>query len=160
MLDQGSGSDVLVKETNGHSMEQALYRLDRIQEIIRSGSVPGWIDVPDHYGVVTGKHLPHQYLLMNGIDSGINVDHIKRFEKLTAIERLGVEEAFGRVTESVRDEVLKGYDEAYDVLSNAIADADEVPTRLLTDWHERNVVIEPLVEPIDGHNFRYWVIDQ
>ena len=160
------GDKILVKETNGHSMQDALYRLDRIKQIIdnrkNEGKFPMWIDVPDHYGLVTGKSLPSQYVLMQGIDAGINVrDVITDFNVLSGKERFGIETSLGEINDSVIDEVSIGYEFAEYHLKQAIAeDTQQVPTLLLSDWHEGNVVLEKLSEPIEGSNFRYWVIDQ
>lgn len=160
------GDKILVKETNGHSMQNALYRLDRIKQIIDSrrsqGKFPLWIDVPDHYGLVTGRTLPSQFVLMQGIDAGINVrDVIKDFNALNGIERFGVETSLGIVNDKVIEEVSIGYALAEHLLKEAIAEeTQQVPTELLSDWHEGNVVLEKLAKPLERSNFRYWVIDQ
>jgi hypothetical protein len=157
------GNGMLVKETNGHSMPKAVERLDRIKAIIDKqvirGKLPAWIDVPDHYGVVLGPR--DQYVVMQGIDSGVNVRDIIELDKLNAKERLGVESVVGPVSEATKSEVNAGYTLAETLLSNAIAEeTQQVPTRLLSDWHPGNVVLEQLAEPIDGSNYKYWVIDQ
>lgn len=160
------GNDLLVKETNGHSMNDALYRLDRIKQIIdkrrSEGRFPLWIDVPDHYGLVTGKSLPSQFVIMQGIDAGINVrDVIKDFDSFSGIERQGVTSSLGNIDTKVIDEIRVGYELTGHILTEAIAEeTQQVPTKLLSDWHEGNVVLERLVEPLEGSNFRYWVIDQ
>lgn len=165
-LDQTAyGYSMLVKETNGHSMVNALDRLDRIKGVIdkqrKLGVMPGNIDVPDHYGVVKGPNLPCQYVLMQGIDSGINVRDIVDFDSLNAKERAGIDHLVGPVTSAVQDEVRQGYALTEQILHEAIAEeTGQSPTRLLSDWHEGNVVLERLAKPIDNQNWAYWVIDQ
>lgn len=159
------GNSLLVKETNGSSMRESLYRLDRVKEIIDKyrayGRFPNWIDVPMHYGLITGSDLPSQFVLMEGIDNGINVRDVVNFGSLNAKERLGVTAILGDVTPAMQEEVSEGYKRAGDILNDIIAeDTWQPPHDLLSDWHEGNVVLEQLPEPIDGNNFRYWVIDQ
>lgn len=160
------GNNLLIKETNGHSMVDALYRLDRIKQIIdkrrHEGKFPLWIDVPDHYGLVTGKSLPSQFVIMQGIDAGINVrDVIEEFDRFSGLERHGVIAALGEIDNKVIEEVRVGYEIAGLMLNEVIADeTQQIPSDLLSDWHPGNVVLERLVEPIEGSNFKYWVIDQ
>lgn len=159
------GNDLLVKETNGSSMRESLYRLDKVKEIIDKyrdyGRFPDWIDVPMHYGLIVGNDLPSQFVLMEGIDNGINVRDVVNFGSLNAKERLGVTAILGNVTAEMQEEVRRGYQQSGEILNDVIAeDTWHPPHDLLSDWHEGNVVLEQLVEPIDGNNFRYWVIDQ
>lgn len=158
-------NELLVKETNGSSMRESLYRLDKIKEIIdmnrTNNNFPNWIDVPIHYGMVAGDTLPSQFVLMQGIDNGINVRDVVNFGELNAKERLGVIAVLGEVTPEMQEEVREGFTRAEDLLNNVIAEETyQDPKRLLSDWHTGNVVLEQLAEPIDGNNFRYWVIDQ
>ena len=165
-LDQTSyGYSMLMKETNGHSMINAVKRLDRIKEIIDkrrlAGTIPGYINVPDHYGVISGGSLPSQYVLMQGIDTGVNVRDVTDFYSLDAKARTGVDHLIGPITPAIQDEVRLGYKNVEEILNEAIAEeTGQAPHLLLSDWHEGNVVLESLKTPIDSSNWAYWVIDQ
>ncbi len=154
--------DILVKETNAHSMKDALFRMDRIYEVVKAeqSKVPRWIHVPDYYGMITGPDLPNQYVFMQRIDSGVNVDHILNTDDYNELERAGLNKQFGPVTETDKKEVSQRYADMEQILHQALADHGLVPTKFLTDWWEPNVLVERLAEPLDGSSFRMSVIDQ
>lgn len=155
------GQDLLVKETAGHSMESALVRMDRIYTAIET-HVPRWIDMPVHYGVLSGNKLHDDYMLMHRVDAGVNVGHIidPNSDEFTELERIGVEKEFGKVTKGERQEIEHRFNLAEQILHQAIADEGLIPNDYLTDWHPGNVLVERLNTPIASSPYRLWVIDQ
>ncbi len=153
--------DILMKETRGHSMQAMLERMDVIDYVIDAGNVPRWIDMPDHYGIIIPKHDDMQYVMMQRIDGGVNVDHILNPDESSELERRGVLSEFGgEITAQTQNEVRQRYADCEKILHQAIAEEDLIPSDLLSDWHPGNVLVERLHTPIARSPYKMWVIDQ
>jgi hypothetical protein len=154
------GGPLAVKEaTNSQSLLFALERMDRLHNVMEKG-VPRWIDMPAHYGMLIGKHLSRQYMLMEKIDTGVTVEHVLSNGGTTEIQRQKVRERFSNLTDDQRTTISAGFDRAGDILHSALEAESLDPKQYMPDWHEGNVLLEPLPVPVGDSHFKYWVIDQ
>lgn len=153
--------DVLMKETRGHSMRAMLERMDIVNHVINKGNVPRWIDMPDHYGLIMPKNSDMQFVMMKRIDGGVNVGHILSPEDSSELERNGViAELGGEITPEIQADVRQRYRDCEQILHQAIAEEDLIPTDLLSDWHPGNVLVERLLTPVANSTYKMWIIDQ
>ncbi len=153
--------ELVMKETRAHSMQDMLERLDLISFSIESGSVPRWIDVATHYALIEPQHSDMQYVLMQKVDSGVNVGHILHPDDSSELERKGVIAEFGGpIAPETQDEIRERYHLARKIIDQAVAEQGHAPSELITDWHEGNVLVERLRTPVAGSKHKLWVIDQ
>lgn len=163
----GGNSDVyhlndrlVVKEAKPTgSVFYSMERMDTIYDII-STSMPRWIDMPAHYGFLQSRHLNHQYLLMERVDSGLTVQDVIDPEIPNNRQRDAITREFGMVTPEDQIEVKRRFEVAKEILTTAVEAAGYQPDDLLTDLHEGNMLVERLRTPVAGSNFKMWVIDQ
>jgi hypothetical protein len=144
---------------NTQSLWFALERMDRLCGAIEQG-VPRWLDIPAHYGLLTSPDLTHQYMMIQQIDTGVTVENVLKGNGSTPAQREMVERHFGDMTDEQRHLVQTRFDQAGPILTNALVGSGLEPEQYMPDWHEGNVLVEPLRVPVAGTPFKFWVIDQ
>lgn len=154
------GDKFAVKETYPHHppLYTVLTTMDRLYDVIKERT-PGWLDMPEHYGALHIKHHPTEYLLMQHTANGVTVGDFADFLGKTQEAQSRLISIFGNPSDWYQ-EVMERYDETKSILSDALKRARLKPGKYMDDWHNGNVLVEPLDEPIDGSNIRLWVIDQ
>lgn len=155
------GSRLVVKEgTGAMSLYSALERMDELHNVLEKGSVPRWIDMPTHYGLLVARSLDRQYLLMEKVDAGITVEHVVKGGGTTAAQREELATKFGDMGSRRRWEVAGQFSLMREHLNEAISRQGLNPDQYLPDWHEGNVLVEPLKVPIGDSHYKFWIIDQ
>ena len=156
--------DVAIKESNSsHSLYSAMYRMDHLSHIVET-SMPHWISVAKHYGIITSNKLDKEYLFMEKIDNGITLEDIEgyvkhgkgRFPKM----QQSIQTIFGEITTEDLEEIKAQRTEFIERMGTY---ADENGVRvesLIPDPNPANILVTPLRTPIGGKKFKLWVIDQ
>jgi hypothetical protein len=168
-LASGGNSDVftvndklVMKEAaNTQSVAYALERMDTLCDVMEGeNGVPRWIDIPSHYGMLSSPKLSKQYLLMQKIDAGLTVEHVLSGRASTTVQNELLAERFGTLTDLGREELQHRFADAGRILTNSLVGCDLDPAQYMPDWHEGNVLVEPLRVPVGRSPFKFWVIDQ
>ena len=158
----GSRSIAIKESNSGHSLHSALYRMDRLANVVEN-NLPGWVSVVDHYALVTTRN-EREFMLMEKIDNGVTIQDFElfiedgnaRFPWITNI----IERDFPNVNKS---DFLKMNEQRNQVIDHIKDYADqnrERFTALLPDPNEANFLVTKLDRPIDGKKFKLWIIDQ
>lgn len=153
------GPDLAVKEgLNTQSLMFALNRMDGLFSVIEK-SVPRWIDIPAHYGLLYSRELDRQYMLMQKVDNGVTVEDVLSLDE-DPDTRQEVEAVLGPMDIDRQEEVRRRFALTGIVLNAALASNDLDPSDYLPDFHPGNVLVTGVRTPIAGSNFKLWVIDQ
>ncbi len=139
-------TDLVIKEAgNEQSVWFSLERLDYLYGICEE-SLPPFIRVPEHYGALFSAKLDRQFLLMQKVNNGFTIQDL--LDDNSNPQRAGmVKGAFDRA-KSLLDQAIKRHELE-----------DGYPHRLLTDWHEGNVIVD-FEKPTNEYPFTLYVIDQ
>lgn len=174
----GVGSSrLVVKEKDPNSRDDlfaALNRMDKLIDAIHSDpKCPKWIDVPQHYGIVSFKDDPcRQFMLMEKIDEGVSAGDILYYHNRSndgktniyrpLALRQKVDEVYGPITDEFTETIAGMYGMALGHIRRALLAKYLSPDEFLPDLdhNPHNILIEPLPEPIDGMPVKFWIIDQ
>lgn len=155
------------KRPDGDDLHASLYRMDKlIHALTVDSGCPAWIGIPQHYGVVTLKEdTSRQFLLMEKIDEGITVGDIldqRRAKQKRPYLNTAVERVYGAVTDELQEEVIGRFGMALGELRHALLAKYLSPDKFIPDIDKNpyNILVQPLDEPLDGSNLKFWVIDQ
>jgi hypothetical protein len=146
------------------SLFEGLNRMDKLVYAIRK-HCPAWIDVPEHYGIVTLKEdLSKEFMLMQKVDEGVTVGDIKGIDDMPREKHLeeAVHRLHGPITEEFQEEVVGRYGMSLGLIRRALLAEYLSPDEYLPDLDHNpyNIVVERQDTPIDGSMLKYWVIDQ
>lgn len=136
-----------------------LSRMDAINDVIDEG-LPRWLNLPAHYILHSDPSTQKTYTLMDRIDGGITVEDIVNYPSIPDAKAEAVQKEVGEHLEDAQEKVPPLYDRAHKILSDAIESKGKSPDKFLTDWHERNVIVERQHTPVAGSNYLLNVIDQ
>jgi len=155
-----AGPRLAMKEgSTGQSLWFALNRMDSLCDVIEE-SMPRWLDIPHHYGLLISPLLDRQYMLMQQIDAGVTVEHVLSGQAPTDAQNEILRTSFGDLTDEDRDQIRGLFDHAGRLMTEALVDRGMDPGQYMPDWHEGNMLIERQRVPIAGSQYKLWVIDQ
>lgn len=160
----GNYNVVIKEQSNTKTFEPTLRRMDRIDELTSEMNLP-WLKVPRHYGIVTSTRLSNEYMFIEKVGDGINIEDLLDYPNIEGYKKEAIERNFseyisgnGVLKEAFINEVIRLYTKAYELMDKKLGnDSDEV----LADWRERNILIDK-TEPDHGNPFglKLWIIDQ
>lgn len=146
------------------SKAQAAYgsfnRMDELKAVTQQ-YMPRWFDIPDHYAMLDARGLDRQYILMEAIDHGITLEDVRQGEARQEDQLPEKTKHFLRSIDETQIEAIDRLaEQAKAQLSAAIYISGSDPRDLLTDWHEGNILVEPLTTPVAGSFYKLNLIDQ
>jgi hypothetical protein len=139
-----------------------LQRMDAINDVIEHG-LPRWLTLPAHYALHADPKRQKTYTLMDRVNGGLTVEDVIKYPDIPEQRAKMFEAAFGSSNssgDSAQEKVPQLYDEAYEVLAEAIRKSGRDPSNYLTDWKPRNALVEKLKTPVAGSKFHLSIIDQ
>jgi hypothetical protein len=155
-----AGSRIVVKEiSTGHSAYFAMVRMEQLKDVVDE-RIPRWLDMPANYGIVSGPYIERQYMIMQRVPTHVTVE---TYLSGGYSHRGEIDESysqFGEITQTGRENVNAQFAKAGLYLGRALGNVGLNPKQYLPDWHEGNVLVEPLQIPIAHESHRLWVIDQ
>lgn len=159
------GERFAIREEPGITEEHtAISKLERMNSInsLMEHSLPRWLSLPKHYGLLVDDKTQTTYTLMERINGGVTVEDIINYPNLLSPEKIKtVRNDMGNYIGDAKKKVPLLFEKAYEILSGEIKSKGHEPSHLLTDWKPRNVIVEGhFMSPIAGSNYRLNVIDQ
>lgn len=165
------GSKFAVRETRGVDTPyrglSELGRMNYLTSLIEGGT-PRWLHTPDHYARLSDPHSNRVYTFMERIDNGITVEDLVNYPDTPRVD--AVQHYFGGQLRSERDQdeaiglardrALDLFDRAHTIITDLVLSAGKSPDSVLTDWQQRNVLVEPVKTPVAGEQLRLNIIDQ
>ncbi len=166
-----------IKEKNPQSNEDLFASLNRMDQLIDAVTYdercPKWIGVPQHYGIVFFKKDPSkQFMLMEKIDEGVSVGDVLYHRAghdssrpdiyRPSSLRDNLEQTYGPITDEFMETIAGRFGMILGYLRRSLIAKYLSPDVYLPDIDQNphNILLEPLAEPIDGSNIKFWIIDQ
>ena len=152
-----------VKEKRPGSNDDLFAALERMDRLVHAviKHCPGWIGVPDHYGIVMPKeNKSKQFMLMEKIDQGVTVGDVKHFYVDPPREpslKAAAESLYGPITDEFREEIIGRYGMILGEVRKALMAEYLSPDTFLPDLDTNpyNIVLEPLNTPVDGSDIKF-----
>jgi hypothetical protein len=136
-----------------------LERMDAINSVIETG-LPRWLNLPAHYALQADPERGKTYTLMDRVDGGVTVEDVQNYPDLSPEKIAAVEKEVGHRIQEAQAKLPHLFDMAYEILARQIEEKGKDPSKFLTDWHPRNVLVQSLGTPVAGQRFGLSVIDQ
>ena len=99
-------------------------------------------------------------MMIQKVDAGVTVEDVLNGGGSTPAQVETVQRVFGDMTDAQKDLIHTRFEQAGHLLTNALVGKDMDPQQFMPDWHEGNVLIEPVRVPVASTPFKLWVIDQ
>lgn len=161
------GDDHVIKILNyvtndydGIEYPTRMLNMSLLSEYVRS-NLPGWVDVVEDYLYFNNGKI--NFTVMPRVGNGVSIYDLGKYHCGFSMKDTYIEEYIRRDFPGFdvyhMGEILDQFDSIKGMLSELLDPSyDELPT--MQDYKKSNVLVTPLVDPIDGHNFKLWIIDQ
>lgn len=152
--------DYVAYDYDGIEYPTRMLNMSLLSDYVRS-RLPGWVDVVEDYLYFNNGKI--SFTVMPRVGNGVSIYDLGKYHCGYSMRDTYVEEFIRRDFPGFdvyhMDELLDQFDSIKGMLGTLLDRSyDKLPT--MQDYKKSNVLVTPLQEPIDGHNFKLWIIDQ